>query len=690
MIVIYRGLSLVCVMIKNDIQILSIIIITISLISAQPLSNLAFAEIEDGCKKNSSAIAGVLTGNEKAKQNDIINIDLKAANNSLDEFEECVWEMVSAVIFVNGNIACEDNSLSGIFAAADQTIQIWKNDESGVAGAGGVGQPGQCLYDTTGDPGGWIITSLITVNVFNRPLDTDFLEATAEPNGGTDLYSPSVNIDKQCDAKGQEGEPALCTLTVTNNSTDDPKPDLTNCVVTDPNIPSLPSQPFPIPEDQVIVLEDLETDDLGADGLENTARVDCDDQDGPNEDLFDTDTAIITVGNFAVNINKECNAKVVLPFDTEIECTIDVEASEENTGPITNCEITDDDFGGVIVTGFSLNQGQSWPTENVGRAITEGDVIAMMVTNTATVICDSQDDTDNVENSDNATVDIFSVSASITDVCEPETQELENAEATGSITWTITICNTSPDGKSELGISTMGTIEMCDVGGENCQGPVDEPEKEINIPVLPASDPFDADVSCEVIEVTKDVLGFGKYIDVITGSATMQAGEIPLFAEDMCEITLGEFRGCTPGFWKGNERARDACQWVEENPGDDVIDTFNVSDELAGDSLLDALKYKGGNCANGGTERQMLRMAVAAKLNIEAGIDYEIPTVEALKLLVNTALDIADPDDRCAAMKTVHSDLGEFNEGPDDFEDLNDGESFCPLSNARDACPDEN
>ena len=80
-------------------------------------------------------------------------------------------------------------------------------------------------------------------------------------------------------------------------------------------------------------------------------------------------------------------------------------------------------------------------------------------------------------------------------------------------------------------------------------------------------------------------------------------------------------------------------------------------------------------------------MAVAAKLNIEAGIDFEILTVAALKMLVNTALDTVDPDERCAAMKTVHSDLGGFNEGPEDFEELNEGESFCPLSNSRNACP---
>ena len=154
------------------------------------------------------------------------------------------------------------------------------------------------------------------------------------------------------------------------------------------------------------------------------------------------------------------------------------------------------------------------------------------------------------------------------------------------------------------------------------------------------------------------------------------------------QFMFGEFRGCTPGFWKGNEKGKtEACQWVVEDPGDFVKDVFDVSNPGDNDTLIDALKYKGGNCASGGTERQMLRMAVAAKLNIEADIGYEIASVDDLKTLVNTALGTVGEDARCAAMKTVHGLLGEFNEGPDDFEEQNEGESFCPLSNSVNACP---
>ena len=164
--------------------------------------------------------------------------------------------------------------------------------------------------------------------------------------------------------------------------------------------------------------------------------------------------------------------------------------------------------------------------------------------------------------------------------------------------------------------------------------------------------------------------------------------------ENEC-FEIGAGAGCTPGFWKGNARDKganptDACQWSE--PTDTPLNSiFHVSkndlDKKDGtDTLLDALNFHGGNCAKDGTERQLLRMAVAAKLNIEADIGYAIADLGALQALVNDSHDTVGQDARCAAMKTVHGQLGEFNEGPGDFEE-EFGFSFCPLSNSVDACP---
>jgi hypothetical protein len=78
--------------------------------------------------------------------------------------------------------------------------------------------------------------------------------------------------------------------------------------------------------------------------------------------------------------------------------------------------------------------------------------------------------------------------------------------------------------------------------------------------------------------------------------------------------------GCTHGFWKQEQHF---VFWsVRYTPDTPIEAVFaNVPDELVGDTLLEALRYKGGRGVLGGA-RILLREAVAALLNAAYDRDH--------------------------------------------------------------------
>jgi hypothetical protein len=112
----------------------------------------------------------------------------------------------------------------------------------------------------------------------------------------------------------------------------------------------------------------------------------------------------------------------------------------------------------------------------------------------------------------------------------------------------------------------------------------------------------------------------------------------------------GDPGGLTPGFWKNHQDI-----WFYFMPGD-AIDSTKVGfvlpsavSELSGDSILDALRYKGGKDVVGAA-RILLRSAAAAILNYEyLGNDFpefEYPmTLWEIRDAVNAALASGDRGD---------------------------------------------
>ncbi len=400
----------------------------------------------------------------------------------------------------------------------------------------------------------------------------------------------------------------------------------------------------------------------------NTVFVTCEDQE--DQDVEGQDTADPPFcADFSVDIDKVCDEKVVVVPGNDadpIDCRITV--TNDGPGTLTNCLVSDTLSGvlGEFSSTFTPDQSEFVDTQT---AVTQQMIDDMEVTNTATVVCDTQEEFPPVEDEAEDTIQIRSVDATVEKMCEPATQT-----EPGVIDWEWWITNTSPDGKSDLtvdceGVSTLNDPEIQDFFS--------------NVLTFTESQTHNM--------WTESELDPGVYENMIT--CTFTAQDDRTFERDAmasCEVEPDvEVRGCTPGYWKGNAKgATNACMWSEptDTPLNSIfaVSDTNLDNKGGTDTLLDALKFQGGNCAKDGTERQLLRMAVAAKLNIEADFDYEIADLGALQTLVNDAIN--HPTDRCGEMKTVKNQLGEFNEGPEDFEE-EFGESFCPLSNSVNACP---
>jgi hypothetical protein len=286
----------------------------------------------------------------------------------------------------------------------------------------------------------------------------------------------------------------------------------------------------------------------------------------------------------------------------------------------------------------------------------------MEVTNTATVVCDTQEDFPPVEDEAEDTIQIRSVDATVEKMCEPATQT-----EPGVIDWEWWITNTSPDGKSDLtvdceGVSTLNDPEIQDFFS--------------NVLTFTESQTHNM--------WTESELDPGVYENMIT--CTFTAQDDRTFERDAmasCEVEPDvEVRGCTPGYWKANADKRDASEWSE--PTNTLVSVIfaTTSTDLNGkggdDTLRDALSYHGGKGLEG-AERILLRSSVAAKLNIENGaFEYPVGSLAELQALVDAAIGSGDRN----TMLSLHGELDGFNNPPEDWDEEEDG-PWCPLNNAK-------
>lgn len=130
---------------------------------------------------------------------------------------------------------------------------------------------------------------------------------------------------------------------------------------------------------------------------------------------------------------------------------------------------------------------------------------------------------------------------------------------------------------------------------------------------------------------------------VIENTATIvQTGQNASAILKVNWIPREDYEGLTPGFWKNHTDL-----WIGYEPEQLVGDVFDIPaalNELADDTLLEALNYGGGKGAVGAA-RSLLRAAVAALLNSEhPEITYSATTADIIAD-VNAALASMDKDE---------------------------------------------
>jgi len=144
-----------------------------------------------------------------------------------------------------------------------------------------------------------------------------------------------------------------------------------------------------------------------------------------------------------------------------------------------------------------------------------------------------------------------------------------------------------------------------------------------------------------VIDVNRPVPGGATDVNnTINVTATLPSefdldNELIKSSSATCPVEILDVNGCTPGFWKNHTDCWD-CYSPTTLVGD-VFDIPGSLSALADDTLLQALRYKGGKTLRAKT-RIMLRQAVAALLNAcDPNFDYPL-TVAGVIEDVNEAL----------------------------------------------------
>lgn len=213
------------------------------------------------------------------------------------------------------------------------------------------------------------------------------------------------------------------------------------------------------------------------------------------------------------------------------------------------------------------------------------------------------------------------------------------------------VCLTDPvpegsDAEFEITIDNTGDVDLIIT--------TDEPA----IPG-PITLPWDGPPLVEIVTVPVPA-GVSEVCNSITVTATLPPdynldNTYTRTSSDCCGVPGLE--GCTPGFWKNHPNCW--CEAYDEE--DRVGEVFDIPspelEELADDSLMDALRYHGGPGALG-KARNLLRHGVAALLNAcGEHVDYPL-SVQGVIDTVNEALETLDEHE----INMVKDMLNDYNE----------------------------
>jgi len=264
--------------------------------------------------------------------------------------------------------------------------------------------------------------------------------------------------------------------------------------------------------------------------------------------------------------------------------------------------------------------------------------------NTATITCDVVGFDNQATDDDDHEVDLFTVSAEMSKMCEPDPVDIGD-----DIEWTITIDNTGEkDLECMINDSTAGLVNepLTVAAGTSDSLVASRTVVEDDLPTISNT----ATASCEAVD----------YDNVIEG----------LEASADCEVTPNVVEICrTPGFWKNRSwdgehpRANNLTQIVLDAAGGPINICGRLIDNTdlgVFDSALEAMCVH----ISGDSQRQLARQLMAAALNCVVsggGADCS---------------GISVADDFAAANAACTANAGNLSEHIDAIDDFNNS-SHC-------------
>jgi hypothetical protein len=249
--------------------------------------------------------------------------------------------------------------------------------------------------------------------------------ATATANCSTDLFQPSITLEKTGDALSKIGDPTDYSITLNNTSSSD-TPDMT-CTVTDAAVG--------VSEEVVLAAGEGTTINATAaipadatDPYVNTASVSCSVAGFPNV-LTTTASHSVNLFQPAIAANKTGDAYSKVGDD--VDYTITLTNSSSGDTPAMICTAVDSLLGTVF--NGTLLPGDT--VLNLNRTVQAGDADPLV--NTVTLSCSPYGFPNSLTTSASHSTDLVSPSFTVAKVCtnEPVSQD-------GPATWDVTITNT--------------------------------------------------------------------------------------------------------------------------------------------------------------------------------------------------------------------------------------------------------
>lgn len=555
------------------------------------------------------AVAVDKTGDALSKVGDTVNYTITLSNNSSADTPDL-------------NCVATDDLLGEVF--------------NGVLPAGDtVLTPSRTVL--AGDPDPLVNTVTLACSVAGFPNVLG-----GSDSHSTDLFQPSIAVDKTGDDLSKVGDSVDYTITLSNNSSAD-TPALT-CTATDNLLGEVFNAVLPSGDTVLNLSRTVEASD--PDPLVNTVNVSCSVAGFPNI-LQGSDSHSTNLFQPAVVIDKTGDAlgKATDPVDY----TITLSNNSSADTPALNCTVTDSLLGAVFSGVAPLGDS----VFNLSRTVLAVDPDPLV--NTASFSCAVAGFTNVLSGSDGHTTELF----------QPAVEVIKTVPATAAhgdtVTYNFVINNLSSADSPNLVLDSVTDTVIGDLTATATAN---------SCTTLAPAGSCNFTFDYTILDTDPSPL-----VNVVTVHYHPANFPNDITDDDDHSLTIPDNLGCTPGFWQGGAGMVlwdeiDDLQWTYGGSNPFVHTTlfntfFNVTTDarLNGFTMYDLVSSGGGSDWAVKAARDM----VAAYLNESAfPVDYPASSLADLVTMWYNAVSGGD-----ATLSAFHTLVGDWNAPTDP--------GFCPL-----------